>query len=63
MDRNVDFTKLTNAELNLKVMGYTNEYNVKKEKIIQLIHDLEDLDYLYNKANDEIKRRGVLNDG
>lgn len=62
MDRNIDFKKLTNAEINLKMMGYDNEYSVKKEKIIQLIHELEDLDFLYNKAKEEIERRGILRD-
>ena len=62
MDRNVDFKRLSNAEINLKMMGYDNEYSVRKEKIIQLIHELEDLDFLYNKAKEEIERRGVLRD-
>lgn len=62
MDKNIDFKKLTNAEINLKMMGYDNEYSVKKEKIIQLIHELEDLDFLYNKAKEEIERRGILRD-
>lgn len=63
MDKNIDFSKMSNAEINLKIKGYDNEYNVKKDKIIGLVHDLEDLDYLYNKANDELKKRGVLSDG
>ena len=54
---------MSNAEINLKIKGYDNEYNVKKDKIIGLVHDLEDLDYLCNKANDELKKRGVLSDG
>ena len=63
MNKNIDFSKMSNAEINLKIKGYGNEYNVKKDKIIGLVHDLEDLDYLYNKANDELKKRGVLSDG
>jgi hypothetical protein len=63
MDRNIDFSKLSNAEINLKIMGYDNEYKVKKDKIIELVHELEDLDFLYNKAQDELKKRGVLSDG
>jgi hypothetical protein len=63
MDRNIDFSKMTNAEINIKVIGYNNEYESKKSKIIKLVHDLEDLDYLYNKANAELKKRGVLSDG
>lgn len=63
MDRKVDFSKLSNSEINIKIMGYTNEYEIKKSKIIDLIHDLEDLDFLFIKANEELKKRGVLNDG
>jgi hypothetical protein len=63
MNRNVDFSKMSNSEINIKIMNYDNEYEVRKSKIIDLIHELEDLDFLYNKANDELKRRGVLSDG
>ncbi len=63
MKKKVDFSKLSNAEINLKKMGYENEYNVKKDKIISLITDLGELDVLYNSANEELRKRGVLNDG
>jgi len=58
----VDFTKLSNSEINIKLMGYENEYEIKKSKIIELVHDLEDLDKLYISAKNELKKRGVLND-
>ena len=60
MDRNVDFSKMSNSEINLKVMRYDNEYDIRKSKIIELVHELEDLDFLYRKATDELKKRGVL---
>jgi hypothetical protein len=63
MKKKVDFSKLSNAEINLKIMGYENEYNIKKDKIIALITELGELDALYNSANNELKKRGVLNDG
>ena len=63
MKRNIDFSKMTNSEINLKIMGYTNEYDVRKNKIIELVHELEDLDFLYKKANEELQKRGILNDG
>jgi hypothetical protein len=63
MNRNIDFSKMSNAEINLKKMGYNDQYELKKSQIIDLIHDLQDLDYLYNKAKDELNKRGVLNDG
>jgi hypothetical protein len=62
MDRNIDFTRLSNAEINIKLMGYDNEYQVKKNKIIEMVHELEDLDFLYNKAKDELNKRGVLSE-
>lgn len=63
MKKKIDFSKLSNAEINLKIMSYENEYNVKKDKIIKLVIELGELDVLYNSANDELKKRGVLNDG
>jgi len=60
MDRNVDFSKMSNSEINLKVMSYNNEYDIRKSKIIELVHELEDLDFLYRKATNELKKRGVL---
>ena len=60
--KKVDFSKMSNAEINLKKMAYDNEYRTKKSKIIELINDLADLDILYLQANDELKKRGVLSD-
>lgn len=63
MKKKVDFSKLSNSEINLKIMGYENEYNVKKDKIISLVEELQELDRLYIAANEELKKRGVLTDG
>lgn len=63
MKKKVDFSRLTNAEINLKMMGYENEYNVKKDKIIALVEKLKELDELYIEANNELKKRGTLTDG
>lgn len=62
MEKDIDFSKMTNAEINLKIMGYNNEYDVTKEKIVKLVGRLQELDKLYIKANEELKKRGVLND-
>ena len=60
MDNNIDFSKLSNSEINIKMKSYDNEYNVKKSKIIALVSELQDLDYLYMKAKKELSKRGVL---
>ena len=60
MDNSIDFSKLSNSEINIKMKSYDNEYNVKKSKIISLISELQDLDYLYMKAKKELSKRGVL---
>lgn len=57
----MDFSKLSNAEINIKILGYENEYNAKKNEIIKLIYELEQLDKLYIDANNELKKRGALN--
>lgn len=62
MEKDIDFSKMTNAEINLKIMGYNNEYDTTKEKIVKLVGRLQELDKLYIKANEELKKRGVLND-
>ena len=61
MKNDIDFTKLSNSEINIKMKSF--EYNVKKSKILSLINDLQELDYLYIKAKGELEKRGVLNNG
>ena len=63
MEKKIDFSKLSNSEINLKKMGYDNEYKAKRDKVVSLILQLEELDRLYIEADNELKRRGVLNDG
>ena len=60
MDKNIDFSKLSNSEINIKMKSYDDEYNVKKSKIISLVSELQDLDYLYMNAKEELSKRGVL---
>ena len=62
MEKDIDFSKMTNAEINLKIIGYNNEYDATKEKIVKMVGKLQELDGLYIKANEELKKRGVLND-
>lgn len=62
MKEKIDFKKLSNSEINIKMMGYENEYNYKKGKIIELIGDLMELDALYIEAKGELSKRGVLAD-
>ena len=57
MDNNIDFSTLTNSELNLKMMAYNNEYDAKKQQILNLLEDLKRLDKLYIKAEEEKKKR------
>lgn len=62
MNTSINFSKLTNSEISIKLLGYENEYNSKKTQILSLVHDLSQLDILYNKAKEELKKRGILND-
>lgn len=62
MEKDIDFTKLSNYEINLKLMAFDNEYNSKKSKIIEMIQELEVLDKLYIRGKEELKKRGALSD-
>ena len=62
MEKDIDFTKLSNSEINLKLMAFDNEYNSKKSKIIEMIQELEVLDKLYIRGKEELKKRGALSD-
>ena len=62
MEKNIDFSKLSNADINLKLMALDNEYESKKSKIIEMIGELEALDKLYISGKNELNKRGVLND-
>ena len=62
MDKDIVFDKLSNAEINMKLKAYENEYSIKKNKVIELIYDLETLDKLYIKGKEELKKRGALSD-
>ena len=63
MKNDIDFTKLSNSEINIKMKSFDDEYNVKKSQILSLINDLQELDYLYINAKGELEKRGVLNNG
>lgn len=63
MDRDIDFSKLSNAEINLKLRGYGNEYETRKNKVMEIIYELATLDELYRKGKEELNKRGVLSDG
>ena len=58
----VDFKKMSNADIKIALMGYDREYEVKKTKIMELIHELEDLDKLYRNGSSELEKRGFLSD-
>lgn len=58
----MDFSKMSNADIRIALMGYENEYNVKKGKIIEMVRELEELDRLYRKGSEELEKRGFLSD-
>ena len=45
------------------MMAYNNEYDAKKQQILNLLEDLKRLDKLYIKAEEEKKKRGGITNG
>lgn len=55
-----DFNSMTNAELNIKIMAYKNEYETKRQQIISAVERMKELDKLFLEANEELSKRGLL---
>ena len=55
-----DFNSMTNAELNIKIMAYKNEYETKRQQIISAVERMKELDKLFHEANEELSKRGLL---
>lgn len=53
----MDYSKLTNGELSMKLNEYNNEYEAKKKKIIELVERLKELDRLYMEVETELNNR------
>lgn len=58
--KKTDFTQLSNSEINLKLKGFENEYITKRDKIVKLVHELQELDEIYNEGKAELNKRGLL---
>lgn len=52
-----EWSKLTNTEIRLKIASMEQEYEAIKNKINNLMNDLESIDVKYNKAISELNKR------
>lgn len=52
-----DYSSLSNSELKLHIESLTNLFESKKNKIIKLCEELEDIEKEYLKATNEVKIR------
>ena len=57
-----NYAKMKNAEINLKIMGYRDSYEAKKMKVMNLIEEMKELDKEYNKALEELSKRGIMHE-
>ena len=54
-----DFSKMSNAEINVKMTALENEFETKRKKVNEILKELVDIDTEYLDAKAEIeKRRG-----
>lgn len=51
------YSDLSNMELKLEIEKIKNEYEVKKNKIIALCEELEEIESNFNKAKHELEIR------
>jgi hypothetical protein len=52
-----NYKNYTNAELNLKLKALEDKYEANKRKVLQLIHEMQELDIDYSNAKKEIDKR------
>jgi hypothetical protein len=52
-----DFTKMSNAEINIKMMALENEFEIKRAKVNEMLRELVDINTAYLDAKTEIKKR------
>jgi hypothetical protein len=53
----MDYNKLSNSELKLKLIDFENEYEALKSKIRDNVARLDELDKLYNEVKDLLNKR------
>jgi peptidoglycan hydrolase CwlO-like protein len=53
----INWETLSNSEIRNKMTSMENQYESIKNKVINLIGDLDNLDIEYNKAKKEIEKR------
>lgn len=56
MDR-TDYSNMSNTELKLCIETLQNEFEAKKNEIIKLCEELENITTKYNKINNELDSR------
>lgn len=54
-----NYEKLSNAEIRIEIKNLENEYEATKLKIASLLKKMGELDDEYNKAKNELNKRGV----
>lgn len=52
-----DFSEMSSAEIKLYQQELTNEYEVLKNKISEILNELDKLDKIYNCAEKELNKR------
>lgn len=53
------YKNYTNAELNIKLKNLENEYESNKNKIMDIIKNMHELDVQYAEVKKEIKNRSI----
>lgn len=60
---NTDFTRLSNAEINIKLMSLKNQFEVDKQKVMETLNEMMYLDKEYTNGKNELTNRGMKDNG
>lgn len=55
--KNINFNILSNAEIRVKLIELENEYSATKNKIRDLMQNMEELDKIYTQGKEILNKR------
>lgn len=57
--KTIEYSKLSNADINIKLKGLEDEYETIKTKVAKQLQRMEELDKLFLEGKSELQKRGM----
>lgn len=57
--KTIEYSKLSNADINIKLKSLEDEYETIKTKVTKQLQRMEELDKLFLEGKSELQKRGM----